>query len=60
MFSKMYVDIMFMLEARGYCYTITIRDELTHVAEERTLRKANTKSIANFSGKKSSVSIVIL
>lgn len=56
----MYVDIMFMLEARGYCYTITIRDELTHVAEERTLRKANTKSIANFSGKKSSVSIVIL
>ena len=39
---------MFILEAKGYRYIITARDDPTHVAEDRVLRRADAKSITKF------------
>lgn len=37
---------MFILEENSFKYIIAARDDLTHVAERRALRKADAKSIA--------------
>ena len=39
---------MFMPETHGYRYIIAARDDLTHMAEGRALRKANAKTTAKF------------
>ncbi|TBU21359.1 hypothetical protein BD311DRAFT_782965 [Dichomitus squalens] len=47
-FSQIYVDVMFMPPSRGYRYIVAARDDLSHAAEGRALRKLNAKSIAKF------------
>ncbi|KAI0080200.1 hypothetical protein K474DRAFT_1579499, partial [Panus rudis PR-1116 ss-1] len=48
LFAKVYADIMYMPKANGYRYIVAARDDLTHSAEGRALRKANGKALASF------------
>ena len=48
LFSKIYIDIMHMPKAKGYRYIVTARDDLSGACEVKPLRKANSKSFANF------------
>ena len=47
-FSKIYVDILFMPNVRGYKYIAAARDDLSHAAEGRELRKASSKHMSRF------------
>lgn len=47
-FTKIYVDVMFMPVAQGFKYIIAARDELTHVAEGRALKNLKSKTTARF------------
>ncbi|EPQ51416.1 hypothetical protein GLOTRDRAFT_48519 [Gloeophyllum trabeum ATCC 11539] len=47
-FTKLYVDVMLMPKAKGYCYIVAARDDLTQAAEGRALRKSNADSLAKF------------
>ena len=48
LFSQIYVDVMFMPNIRGYRYIVAARDDLTHAAEGRALKKIDSKSISKF------------
>lgn len=48
LFSKVYVDIMFMPKAGKFRYIVAARDDLTQAAEGRALARANSKALANF------------
>ena len=48
LFSKIYIDIMHMPKAKGYRYIVAARDDLSGACEAKPLRKANSKSLANF------------
>ncbi|KAI0323303.1 hypothetical protein GY45DRAFT_1349828 [Cubamyces sp. BRFM 1775] len=47
-FTQVYIDVMFMPEARGYRYLVAARDDLTHVAEGRALRRITSKALSKF------------
>ena len=48
LFSKIYIDVMHMPKAKGYRYIVAARDDLSGACEAKPLRKANSKSLANF------------
>jgi hypothetical protein len=47
-FSKIYLDVMYMSKAQAYQYIVTARDGLTGTAEGWKLRKATSHAVANF------------
>ena len=47
-FSKIYLDVMFMPKVRGFKYIIAARDDLSGAAEGRALRHSNAKATAQF------------
>ena len=47
-FTKVYLDIMFMPPARGYRYIVAARDDLSGAAEGRALQKSKAKNVAQF------------
>ena len=46
--TKVYLDIMYMPRAQGFRYIVAARDDLSRVTEVRALRKANADSLAKF------------
>ncbi|CAL1716052.1 unnamed protein product [Somion occarium] len=48
LFTKIYLDIMFMPKAKGFKYIIAARDDLSRAAEGRALRDATSHAIAKF------------
>ena len=48
LFMKIYVDVMLMPKARGYCYLVAARDDLSLAAEGHALKHANADSLAKF------------
>ncbi|EIN03287.1 hypothetical protein PUNSTDRAFT_78445 [Punctularia strigosozonata HHB-11173 SS5] len=47
-FTRIYVDIMFMPKAQGYRYIVAARDDLTQAAEGRALKRADAASLRKF------------
>lgn len=47
-FTKIYVDIMFMEKAMGFQYIVAARDDLSRASEGRALRNIKAKTLANF------------
>jgi hypothetical protein len=47
-FSKVYIDVMFMPRARGFRYIVVAKDDLSGVSEARALRRATAQSLAKF------------
>ena len=47
-FTKIYLDVMFMPPAKGFRYIVAARDDLSGGAEGRALRKSNARSISQF------------
>lgn len=47
-FTKIYVDMMYMPLAKGFKYLIAARDDLSRAAEGRALRKATASAVAKF------------
>lgn len=47
-FTKIYVDVMYMPPAQGFNFIVAARDDLTHAAEGRALRKCNAESMSRF------------
>ncbi|EIN03354.1 hypothetical protein PUNSTDRAFT_18035, partial [Punctularia strigosozonata HHB-11173 SS5] len=47
-FTRVYLDIMFMPPAQGYKFIVAARDDLTQAAEGRALRRADASSIRKF------------
>jgi len=48
LFMKIYVNVMLMPKAHGYCYLVAARDDLSLAAEGHALRHANAESLAKF------------
>ena len=47
-FSRIYVDCMYMPLAQGYRYIIAARDDLTGASEGKALRRITAKAVAQF------------
>ena len=47
-FTKIYVDVMFMEKAGGFRYIVAARDDLSRASEGRPLRNIKAKTLANF------------
>ena len=45
---KIYVDVMLMPKAHGYCYLVTAHDDLSLAAEGHALKHATSDSLAKF------------
>ena len=48
LFTKVYLDIMLMPEAQGYCYIIAARDDLSGAVEGRKLKRATARTVSQF------------
>jgi transposase InsO family protein len=48
MFTKVHMDIILMPPAKGYCYIVLARDDLSKCIEGRALRKASARTVATF------------
>ena len=47
-FTKVYVDIMFMPTVKGFKYIVAAKDDLSGASEGRALKKATAKSMSKF------------
>ena len=47
-FVKLYADVLFMPNARGYKYIVIARCDLSHAAEGRALKNLKSKTVAKF------------
>ena len=48
LFTKIYVDVMYMPKSGNYRYIVAARDDLSRVSEGRALRNNNAESLARF------------
>jgi hypothetical protein len=48
LFSKIYVDVMYMPKAQGYKYIVAARDDLTGVCEAQPLKSCTAKTMSTF------------
>ena len=48
LFTKVYLDIMLMPKAQGYCYIIVAPDDLSGAAEGRKLKRATACTVSQF------------
>ena len=48
LFTKVYLDIMLMHNAQGYCYIIAARDDLSGAAEGQKLKQATACTVSQF------------